>query len=689
MNYHRVNVLDFGADPGGQKDSTDAFQQAINTIQDWNNGLIVEIPTGYFKLSRTLHLKYRIILKGPGTLYSTNLDFSDQKSGSGIVISGYGQAGIEGLVIKKTAGHGIEVKDSNELGGQRTFFYVQDVAVEDAGRIGNEVRNSEACGFFVKNASMSNFNRCWSRRAAKFGFFLAGFQASIKLDTCYASQSGDTGIYLNDTIYSSVINCRSTLNGKYGYFLSNCQSIVVSGCGAEDNYYSSIGMAATKDEAQNSSDADRSEIRGVTIQSFFSMRGNISNDGAFGHYLTLTAKDGKRITGSSQNHFALPTLGSSQEAIVKRGRKPEEDIRFIIDSGEVILENTIGVEEWEPLTVGDWMMYKDKVDDLTDNIRISEGRVGIGSPDPHQTARLNVEGDLCLGEGAEGNGNKLMLTKHSNFHYIRAHNWWTEFVSHSNEGWKFLDNDLNVKLLVKADSGHVGIGIDTPKAPLHVAGGAEINHILIGRKTTQLNYPWEYETIGLSSPHSNLRIQSPNSILFHTGIGANLKENEKKVSLAIAPNGRVGIGTENPSQELTVVRNDGGNVNLSLKNNSGHALDVFSGTTKAGLWSHGPRSLEFGTNGSGRMIIDQHGNVGIGNAAPVDKLHIAGGVTVEGNIKCNVLISNQTHKGGMLKARDTGNLISFKWDGKDGKFRIYVDNTNVATLGRGFHKRDN
>ncbi|MCB0633643.1 MAG: right-handed parallel beta-helix repeat-containing protein, partial [Lewinella sp.] len=313
--------------PSGKSDSTNAFQEAIDTIKSQNGGLIIEIPGGEFKLSRTLDLYYRIILKGPGTQYSTVLDFCDQKKGPGIVMSGYGQAGIEGLLIKNTASNGVEIRDSNQVGDHRNFFYVQDVAVEDAGE----------CGFFVKDAYMSNFNRCWSRRASKFGFYLAGFQTSIKLDTCFASNSRDTGIYLNDTIYSSLINCGSDTNGSYGYFLSNCQSIAISGCGAEGNHYSSIGMAATKDWAENTPHEHRSEISGITIQSFFSLHGNKSNHQDFGHYMTLFAEDGKRIIGSSHNHHAIPPDGYQHKEVVKRGSDSKRDIRFPIYRGGDLL----------------------------------------------------------------------------------------------------------------------------------------------------------------------------------------------------------------------------------------------------------------------------------------------------------------------------------------------------------------
>ena len=54
---------------------------------------------------------------------------------------------------------------------------------------------------------------------------------------------------------------------------------------------------------------------------------------------------------------------------------------------------------------------------------------------------------------------------------------------------------------------------------------------------------YEYETVGVSSTNFNLRLQSPNSLLFHTG-GAE--------RLTITSNGDVGIGTPTPERPLQI-----------------------------------------------------------------------------------------------------------------------------------------
>ncbi len=83
----------------------------------------------------------------------------------------------------------------------------------------------------------------------------------------------------------------------------------------------------------------------------------------------------------------------------------------------------------------------------------------------------------------------------------------------------------------------------------------------------------------------------------------------------------VGIGTDDPQQELHVVAKEG-NADVRVELEGADFLDLFSGKDRAGLWSRGKRPLEFGTDGQERMRIDDKGNVGIGTQEPNRKLSI-------------------------------------------------------------------
>ncbi len=62
------------------------------------------------------------------------------------------------------------------------------------------------------------------------------------------------------------------------------------------------------------------------------------------------------------------------------------------------------------------------------------------------------------------------------------------------------------------------------------AGNAVINGVVIGRSADEVAYEYEYETIGVNHPLMNLRLQSPNHIVFHVG-------NPPRASVQITPDG--------------------------------------------------------------------------------------------------------------------------------------------------------
>jgi hypothetical protein len=78
--------------------------------------------------------------------------------------------------------------------------------------------------------------------------------------------------------------------------------------------------------------------------------------------------------------------------------------------------------------------------------------------------------------------------------------------------------DLWGQLVIHGPTGRVGIGTVSPQEKFVVAGGgARINGVSIGTDVAGINYPFEYETVGVAQTNFNLRLQSPNAIIFHTG----------------------------------------------------------------------------------------------------------------------------------------------------------------------------
>ena len=110
--------------------------------------------------------------------------------------------------------------------------------------------------------------------------------------------------------------------------------------------------------------------------------------------------------------------------------------------------------------------------------------------------------------------------------------------------------------------------------------------------------------------------------------------------------GRVGIGTTAPASPLTV--NSDSNVTpLLVTGNNSNVVGVVVSNTQAGskawgLQVAGANSLSAVPNGSlifrqatddiNTVVISKTGDMGVGTATPASKLHVAGNITVDGNI---------------------------------------------------------
>lgn len=117
--------------------------------------------------------------------------------------------------------------------------------------------------------------------------------------------------------------------------------------------------------------------------------------------------------------------------------------------------------------------------------------------------------------------------------------------------------------------------------------------------------------------------------------------------------GRIGIGTSNPSQKLTI---SSGNVSLD----AGKAFDWGNGNSR--IIGDSNWNLIFstytGTTLTEKMRILSNGNIGIGTISPQQKLHVNGSVLVNESLK---VIGNATYNGyyaGMWFHNDTGISVS-------------------------------
>jgi hypothetical protein len=183
---------------------------------------------------------------------------------------------------------------------------------------------------------------------------------------------------------------------------------------------------------------------------------------------------------------------------------------------------------------------------------------------------------------------------------------------------------LNIDRMVVTPGGNVGIGTSNPDpgAKLTVAGGgAQVNGVAVGTDVPGINYPFEYETVGVTNPAFNLRLQSPNWIIFHTGGAAPTDR------MSIAPGGNVGIGTTGPPAGKLDVRGD-----IRAGNSDIYFTEPNHNHTGIGNTA-GFAAIENAVNYGALMILGRAGTTRGRMVRLWDYLQVNGGMDVTGNVE--------------------------------------------------------
>jgi len=262
------------------------------------------------------------------------------------------------------------------------------------------------------------------------------------------------------------------------------------------------------------------------------------------------------------------------------------------------------------------------VTDGTERMRITpDGNVGIGTAAP--MAKLTLSG----GNNSWIDGILLNQTGPNGRLYSVA--------SRENGSFAIADETAQLGRLFIDSSGNIGVGTNNPGAKLHVdGGGALLGGVVAGQNIAGLDMAFPYESIGVA-PGNNLRLQSANAILFHTGMTSSEPDDNSKVRMTIDTTGNVGIGSVLPEAALHIYGQGGPTKGLKLGGENVFGLNLFPGTASpdSGLLTFGDGSgwkfhIGMGSNnGTTKFVtVQDNGNVGIGTSTPAHPLDVSGTV---------------------------------------------------------------
>lgn len=247
-------------------------------------------------------------------------------------------------------------------------------------------------------------------------------------------------------------------------------------------------------------------------------------------------------------------------------------------------------------------------------------------------------------------------------------------VEESNDENKIrFDTNGNERMIID-DSGNVGINRTNPTEKLTISTGADTDApgILLHRSSANdpagiyMSYGTNAKTVGIQADRNmggtnngGIQFIASNNrpIQFYTKMSAagsslyNVQEAGRFLG-----NGNFGLGTNNPSDKLHVSGNARITGTLKDSNNeAGTSGQILSSTatgtdwidvaTPTALWdadtntgvqveeSTNEDKIRFDTGGTERMIIDDSGNLGVGESSPTDKLHVSGDARITGALK--------------------------------------------------------
>ena len=301
-------------------------------------------------------------------------------------------------------------------------------------------------------------------------------------------------------------------------------------------------------------------------------------------------------------------------------------------------------------------------DTTTLKIDSSNNRVGIGTDSPGEKLHIGgtAPGDSIIRQDATSSGTNWEIG---------------ERVAGKYQFWE--DDSDNVRLTIMS-TGNVGIGTSSPDTLLHL-NAVQAGSVL--RLSRQDGSVVANDSLGKIEFYTNdatntgvagyIDVQAEGgaaggSMIFGTGTAGSASE-----AMRIASNNNVGIGTNNPSQPLTVSK--AGDLYIQVNNSSaGYNTYLGTYTNESRIVCDGAKPIAFFVNGSRVVDFANGGNVGIGETNPDASLHITSNTPI---ISFDESDASQEYRIGSF-----GGTFAV-YDSTDAAYRLVVDGSGNVGIG--------
>jgi|GEM_PF-1496851 len=178
-------------------------------------------------------------------------------------------------------------------------------------------------------------------------------------------------------------------------------------------------------------------------------------------------------------------------------------------------------------------------------------------------------------------------------------------------------------MFVVRNDGNVGIGINTPNAPL------QFSNTIVNRKIVLWdNNNNDHQFYGFGINNGSIRYQVDQTLSDHVFYSA-VNATTSQELMRIMGTGNVGIGTSAPATKLHVHSSTSNVVQARLTHTATTSFGLVLSTDNlsAALLNYDNTPMYFGTNGANRMVITAAGAIGVGTITPTHPIQLTSAVS--------------------------------------------------------------